>query len=117
MKTKNYLNKTSKHLFQFTDTYNGGVTYMKVLVDNDENKFKILKFNKDLDIISDKEYNIRETKSVKGKEYVDTELKNYKLFYKGCSPYYKIKSVKHFKKFRKVLQEYKNNIIKEEVKV
>lgn len=113
MKTKNYLKKTSQHLFQITNTNTDGITYMKVFVENDQ--FRVLKFDKDLEVTSDRLYKISDfdKTSPKGKNYVDTYLKDYVLFYKGYEPnYYTIKTIKHFKKFRVKLSEYLSQVEK-----
>ena len=106
MKTlENYLKQTSKHLFKFESENN--TFYMKVIVN--DNKFKILTFDENLNVTSDKEYSIDQYKSIspKGKEYIDTYLKNGLLFYRGYYPnYYKISTIKHFKKFKQKLNEY-----------
>lgn len=104
--TKNYLEQTSKHLFKFESLNNKGSYFMKVIVN--ENTFNVLKFDEELNLISNKEYNISdyEKTSSTGKTYVATELKNLKLFYKGYyGGFYKISSIKHFKSIKEKISD------------
>ena len=104
--TKNYLEQTSKHLFKF-ESENGKKSYFqKVIVNDETDTFNVLKFDEELNLISNKEYKISdwERTSPKGKTYIPTELKNWILFYKGCwGEFYKVKSIKHFKAIREVI--------------
>lgn len=94
--TRNYLEKTSKHLFQFKNEKE--TFYMKIYVKGDD--YYVLKFDTDLNLKSSKKYKITETVSPNGKTYVPTSLKNWTLFYKGYYPnFYKVTTIKHFKKF------------------
>lgn len=104
--TRNYLEKTSQHLFKFQSQYDPNDYYfMKVIVN--ENTFNVLKFDKDLKLTSNKEYKISdwERTSPKGKIYVPTNLKNYVLFYRGWSSKYTSTSVKHFKAIREKIDQ------------
>jgi len=100
--TRSYLEKTSNHLFKFESQHGNDSYLMKVIVNEDT--FNILKFDMDdLNLISNRESKISdyERTSSKGKSYVPTELKNRRLFYKGCyGDIYKISSIKHFKAIR-----------------
>ena len=103
MKTENYLKNVAKHLFEMS--CNGEKTYMKVIVK--DGSYSIIKFDQDLNLKDDKTFEFKETVSVKGKEYVLPELKNYKLFYKGYSPnFISYRTIKHFKSIRKKISEY-----------
>jgi len=110
MKTlENYLKNTGKHLFQFKGEKEEDTKYMKVLVD--DKTFTVLKFDYERNIKSVKTYNIDDYKTIssKGKEYIDTYFKNGFLFYRGSSyNAYKISTIKHFKAFNTIIEEYKN---------
>lgn len=98
-----YLEKVSKHLYKFDQ--NGKVFYQKVVINDDT--FIVLKFNEEMELISEKSYSIDRFDSVSpnGKEYIPTELKNFHLFYKGSgyNPFV-ITTVPHFKKFREAMR-------------
>ena len=112
-KLKEYLNKVSQHLYKIDQ--NGTNVYQKVIIENDD-KFTVLKFNEEMELISEKLYNMksfyRESKrnlvgpgDIIFREYIDSYLKNGLLFYKGSGNSYKITTVPHFKKFRKALED------------
>ena len=110
--TKDYLNKTSKHLFKFSSDANYLDTYyMKVIVRG--NSFYKLKFNEELELIETEKYNFEETVSSAGKTYVPTELKNWTLFYRDMFNGYNISSIKHFKKIKGLINEETMKIDKE----
>lgn len=102
--TKDYLEKTSKHLFKFSSdaTYLDNY-YMKVIIR--DNTFYRLKFNEDLELIESKKFNFKETVSSAGKTYVPTELKNWTLFYRDMYNGYNISSIKHFKDIKKLINQ------------
>jgi hypothetical protein len=106
--TKNYLEQTSKHLFKFEPQIsNGKPHFMKVIVNDENDTFNVLKFDEELNLISNKEYSISdwERTSPKGKSYVPTELKNWVLFYKDWGNINKISTIKHFKAIRERINE------------
>ena len=76
MKTNQYLNKVSQHLYKIENP-NETTEYQKVIIEGDN--FKILRFSEELQVVSDKTYPISKYEAVspKGKEYVPTILKNY----------------------------------------
>ena len=103
--TKDYLGKTSKHLFKFSSDANYLDTYYMKIVVRDNNTFYKLKFNEDFELIERKKFNFKETVSSAGKTYVPTELKNWTLFYRDMYNGYNISSIKHFTKIKEVINQ------------
>ena len=103
MKTKNYLKNTAKHLFEISFE-NGDKQYMKLIVMDD--KYKILKFDSELNLIKSDIRDIIENVSINKKPYVAPYLRKSILFYAGYAPNKKTyKSIKHFKAIKEKIIE------------